>query len=97
MLAFKMSRSTLLYELYPWIEHVTTSCNTLGLISNDMAQNIRYGVEMRADKRVTLMLDAVQSSISGDYRSLRRFVRALKKLGAAMELVGNKLYNLYRK
>ena len=97
MLAFKMSYSRLLYELQPWIVPVTTRCNTLRLISDDTAQTIYSSVGMRSDERVTMMLNEVQSSISGDYRYLRRFVRALKKEGASVELVGTSLYNLYRK
>ena len=97
MQAFTKSRLTLLYELQPWIEPVTISCNTLRLISDGMAQTIYCSVGMSSDRRVTMMLDEVQRSISGNYRSLRRFVRVLKELGSNMELVGNKLYKSYRK
>ena len=99
MLAFQQFYSKLLYELQPWILPVTVGCNsTRGpLIPNDKAQVIKCSVGMPSDERVTLMLNAVQTSISGDYKSLRRFVRVLKKLRGSVELVGINLHDRYRK
>ena len=92
MQAFQQFYSKLLYELQPWVMPITTACNKLGLIPDDVTRG-----NMRSDERVTRMLDAVQTSISRDYRSLRRFVRVLKEQRASVELLGDSLHNLYRK
>ena len=97
MMAFQRFYSKLLYELQSWIVPVTVGCNTYRLIPDDVTQTIKCSDSMRSDQRVTLMLDAVQTSIRGDHRSLRRFVRVLKKQKSSVELVGTKLYHLYCK
>lgn len=97
VLAFGKLYCDLVHDLQPCIIDVTASCYSRKVIQEDEKQAIVHSHGMRSDQRVAIMLEAVQTSIRGDYRCLHRFVRALKKQRSSIELMGDKLYSLYCK
>ena len=96
MLAFQQHYVDLLDTLHAHVEDVAASCYSRGLISPSVKHTIISSPTMPSSTKVTQLLDAVQKSISENNRSLLGFVEVLRKQGALLELMGDRLDSTYR-
>ena len=95
MVAFQQHYVDLMDILHAHVEDVAAACFTNSLISPDVQHTITFSPTMPSSHKVTKLLDAVQKSIHYDSNSLLKFVEVLRKQGASLELMGNRLDSTY--
>ena len=95
MAAFQQHYVDLLDTLHAHVEDVAAACFTNSLITPDIQHTITFSPTMPSSTKVTQLLDAVQKSIHDDSKSLLQFVEVLRKQGASLELMGDRLDSTY--
>ena len=76
--------------------HVEDVASLACLVPADIDQGVIFSFDVSADKKVTELLRAVHRYIAEDYKSLLRFVEALKKEGTFLKLMGDRLESTYK-
>lgn len=78
--------------LLPHVEDVASSAC---LVPADINRTTFFSSELPPNKKVAEFLDAVQTSIAGDRKSLNRFVEVLRKERTFLKLMGDRIENTY--